>query len=71
MVVARAGRPVEPQCARPKRFIEDHARFGAVDATVAPPDETVAMVIVKRNAALLALLGGAGGGSVAANRAAR
>jgi FtsP/CotA-like multicopper oxidase with cupredoxin domain len=52
IVVEYAGRPGKPQWARPKRFIWDYARFGAVDPKVASPDETIEMVIVKHNAAL-------------------
>jgi FtsP/CotA-like multicopper oxidase with cupredoxin domain len=52
IVVEYAGRAGKPLWGRPKRFIWDYARFGAVDDKVASPDETIEMVIVKHNAAL-------------------
>ena len=52
IVVEYAGAKGKAQWAKPKPFKWDYTIFGKPDATAAPPDETIEMLIVKDNGAL-------------------
>jgi len=51
IVVEYAGHRGKPQWIAPPRFRWDYARFGAANATAAPPDETMEFLVLKQNAA--------------------
>ncbi len=52
IVVEYSGRKGKAQWRKPKPFRWDYTQFGQPNATPAPPDETIEMLIVKQNGAL-------------------